>query len=143
MVSASTWSASAADGAGSASSRMIRHLRRLHRAMPGRLPIRWSSKASTQTSSQRSTAALLPNRSLPQLNAGTVRPNGILMITVKYDDLSAAFDFVSFGAPFEHRAFVSRDTGAVYWVSETNPIEEEEPPDDRNVGSVHRGSSQE
>jgi hypothetical protein len=52
------------------------------------------------------------------------------MITVKYDDLSAAFDFVSFGAPFEHRAFVSRDTGAVYWISETNPIEEEELPDD-------------
>ena len=52
------------------------------------------------------------------------------MITVKYDDLLAAFDFVSFGAPFEHRAFVSRDTGAVYWISETNPIEEEELPDD-------------
>lgn len=52
------------------------------------------------------------------------------MITVKYDDLSAAFDFVSFAAPFEHRAFVSRDTGAVYWISETNPIEEEELPDD-------------
>jgi hypothetical protein len=52
------------------------------------------------------------------------------MITVKYDDLSAAFDFVSFGVPFEHRAFVSRDTGAIYWISETNPIEEEELPDD-------------
>ena len=52
------------------------------------------------------------------------------MITVKYDDLSSAFDFVSFGAPFEHRAFVSRDTGAVYWISETNPIEDEELPDD-------------
>jgi hypothetical protein len=52
------------------------------------------------------------------------------MIAVKYDDLSAAFDFVSFGAPFEHRAFVSRDTGAVYWISDTNPIEEEELPDD-------------
>ena len=52
------------------------------------------------------------------------------MVTVKYDDLSAAFDFVSFGAPFEHRAFVSRDTGAVYWISETNPIEEEDLPDD-------------
>jgi hypothetical protein len=52
------------------------------------------------------------------------------MITVKYDDLSSAFDFVSFGAPFEHRAFVSRDTGTVYWISETNPIEDEELPDD-------------
>jgi hypothetical protein len=55
------------------------------------------------------------------------------MITVKYDDLSSAFDFVSFGAPFEHRAFVSRDTGAVYWISETNPIEDEELPDDLEV----------
>jgi hypothetical protein len=35
------------------------------------------------------------------------------MVTVKYDDLSAAFDFVSFAAPFVHRGFVSLDTGAV------------------------------
>jgi hypothetical protein len=52
------------------------------------------------------------------------------MVTVKYGDLSAAFDFVSFAAPFEHRAFVSLDTGAIYWVSDTNPIDEEDLPDD-------------
>ena len=52
------------------------------------------------------------------------------MVTIKYDDLSAAFDFVSFAAPFEHRAFVSLDTGAVHWVSETSPIDEEDLPDD-------------
>jgi len=52
------------------------------------------------------------------------------MVTVKYEDLSAAFDFVSFGAPFEHRAFVSLDTGAIYWISETSPIDEEDLPDD-------------
>jgi len=52
------------------------------------------------------------------------------MVTVKYDDLSAAFDFVSFAAPFEHRAFVSLDTGAIYWVSETSPIDEEDLPAD-------------
>ena len=52
------------------------------------------------------------------------------MVKVKYDDLSAAFDFVSFGAPFEHRAFISRETGAVHWVSEAYPIEEEDLPDD-------------
>jgi hypothetical protein len=52
------------------------------------------------------------------------------MVTVKYDDLSAAFDFVSFAAPFEHRAFVSLDTGAIYWISETSPIDEEDLPDD-------------
>jgi Uncharacterised protein family (UPF0158) len=52
------------------------------------------------------------------------------MVTVKYDDLSAAFDYVSFAAPFEHRALVSLDTGAVYWISETSPIDEEDLPDD-------------
>ena len=52
------------------------------------------------------------------------------MVTVKYDDLSAAFDFVSFAAPFEHQAFVSMDTGAIYWVSETGAIEDEDLPDD-------------
>ena len=52
------------------------------------------------------------------------------MVAIKYDDLSAAFDFVSFAAPMEHRAYVSLDTGAIYWISETNPIEEEDLPDD-------------
>jgi hypothetical protein len=52
------------------------------------------------------------------------------MITVKYEDLSGAFDFVSSAAPFEHRAFLSRDTGAIYWVSEIAPVDEEELPDD-------------
>ncbi len=52
------------------------------------------------------------------------------MVTVKYEDFAAAFDFVSFAAPFEHRAFVSLDTGAIHWVSETNPIDEEDLPDD-------------
>ena len=52
------------------------------------------------------------------------------MVTVKYDDLSAACDFVSFAAPCEHCAFVSRDTGAIYCVSETSPVDDEEIPDD-------------
>ena len=52
------------------------------------------------------------------------------MVTVTYDDLSAAFDFVSFAAPFEHRAFLSLDTGAIYWISETSPIDDEDVPDD-------------
>jgi hypothetical protein len=33
------------------------------------------------------------------------------MVTVDYDELSLAFDFVSSGAPMEHQAFVSLDTG--------------------------------
>ena len=52
------------------------------------------------------------------------------MVTVKYADLSAAFDFVSFAAPMEHRAYLSLDTSTIYWISETNPIEEEDLPDD-------------
>ena len=52
------------------------------------------------------------------------------MVTVKYDDLSTAFDFVSFAGPMEHRAYISLDTGAIYWISEANPIEEDELPAD-------------
>jgi hypothetical protein len=52
------------------------------------------------------------------------------MVKVKYDDLSAAFDFVSFAAPFEHQAYVSLDTGAIHWISETSPLDEEDVPDD-------------
>ena len=52
------------------------------------------------------------------------------MVRVKYEELSAAFDFVSYAAPFEHRAFVSLDTGAIHWISETSPIDDEDLPDD-------------
>ena len=52
------------------------------------------------------------------------------MVTVKYSDLSMAYDFVSFGSPMEQRAYVSLDTGAIHWVSESDSIEEDELPDD-------------
>ncbi len=52
------------------------------------------------------------------------------MVTINFDDLKAAFEFVSFGAPFEHQAFVSLDTGIVYSISEGTAIDEEELPDD-------------
>jgi len=52
------------------------------------------------------------------------------MVTIKHDDLTLAFEFVSSGAPMEHRAYISLDTGRIYWVSELNPVEEEEIPDD-------------
>jgi len=64
------------------------------------------------------------------------------MVRVKYDDLSAAFDFVSFAAPMEHRAYISLDTGAIYWISEMNPIEEDVPDDldtsDRYIAIPHK-----
>jgi hypothetical protein len=64
------------------------------------------------------------------------------MVTVKYEDLSAAFDFVSFGAPFEHRAYISIDTGTIYWISELSPTDEELPDDleesDRYLAIPHK-----
>ena len=64
------------------------------------------------------------------------------MAVVKYDDLSAAFDFVSFGAPMEHHAYISMDTGTIYWISEMNPLEEEVPEDletsDRYIALPHK-----
>lgn len=64
------------------------------------------------------------------------------MVTVKYQDLSAAFDFVSFAAPMEHHAYLSIDTGTIYWISELNPLEEEIPEDletsDRYLAIPHK-----
>jgi hypothetical protein len=64
------------------------------------------------------------------------------LVTVKYDDLSAAFDFVSFAAPMEHHAFISLDTGTIYWISELNPLDEEIPEDletsDRYLAIPHK-----
>jgi hypothetical protein len=52
------------------------------------------------------------------------------MIAVKYADLSMAFDFVSDAAPMEHNAYVSLDTGMVYWTSDFNDAFDDENPDD-------------
>ena len=65
------------------------------------------------------------------------------MVTIRYDDLSTAFDFVSFAAPFEHRAFVSLDTGTIHSISETSPIDDEDLPDeletsDRYIAIPHK-----
>ena len=64
------------------------------------------------------------------------------MVTVKYEDLSAAFDFVSFAAPMENQAFISIDTGAIHWISELNPLDEEVPDNletsDRYIAIPHK-----
>ena len=64
------------------------------------------------------------------------------MVVVKYEDLSAAFDFVSFAAPMEHQAYISIDTGTIYWISELSPLEEEIPEDletsDRYIAIPHK-----
>lgn len=51
------------------------------------------------------------------------------MVAVKYEDLSLAFDFVNSAALGENAAYVSLDSGQIFWVSEANPVEEELPDD--------------
>src|SRR4051794_27066786 len=64
------------------------------------------------------------------------------MVTVKYEDLSAAFDFVSCGPPMDHEAYISLDTGVIYWVSQANPVDEDTPDDletsDRYIAVPHK-----
>lgn len=50
------------------------------------------------------------------------------MTTVKYSDLEMAVQFVSAGG-FDAHAYVSRETGKIYWVSDDNDLEEEIPED--------------
>ena len=51
------------------------------------------------------------------------------MVAIKYADLLDAFEFVSFGAPFESSAFICADTGAIYCTSDTLELDEEVPDD--------------
>lgn len=51
------------------------------------------------------------------------------MIAVKFDDLSLAFDFVGSAPPSENNAYISLDTGQIYWTSALNPLDEEVPRD--------------
>ena len=51
------------------------------------------------------------------------------MATVKCDDLMLAFDFVGSAPPFEHCAYISLDTGSIYFTSEMNPMENDLPDD--------------
>jgi hypothetical protein len=64
------------------------------------------------------------------------------VVAVKYDDLSLAFDFVGSAPPMEHNAFISLDTGQIYWTSELNPMEEGLPDDfetsDRYIAIPHK-----
>jgi uncharacterized protein UPF0158 len=53
----------------------------------------------------------------------------VKVVTLKYEDLSLAFAFVCSAAPMEHFAYISLDSGAIYWISELNPLEEEVPAD--------------
>jgi hypothetical protein len=54
------------------------------------------------------------------------------MVSVKLDELIEAFDFVSFGGPEEHAAYISLETGRIYWESES--VDEELPDDLGDAG---------
>ena len=49
------------------------------------------------------------------------------MVTVNYDALSTALEFVSSGMLTEHRAYISIDTGVIYWVADSSDIDDDAP----------------
>jgi hypothetical protein len=51
------------------------------------------------------------------------------MVTVTYEEISSAFEFVGSSAPMEHSAYISLDTGQIYWASELASMDEELPDD--------------
>ena len=51
------------------------------------------------------------------------------MVTVTYEEISSAFEFVASGAPMELSAYISLDTGQIYWASELASLDEELPDD--------------
>jgi hypothetical protein len=63
-------------------------------------------------------------------HALAVSDNHVALVPPVPADLSLAFDFVSYAAPTEHNAYVSLDTGKVYWTSDFGDTFDEETPDD-------------
>ena len=59
----------------------------------------------------------------------SVTGRGDATVTVKFDDLSLAFDFVGSAAPGENNAYICLDTGQIYCTSELSPLDEEVPDD--------------
>ncbi len=50
-------------------------------------------------------------------------------MAVNYKDIEMAFDFINFGKPYEHEAYLNLDTGETYFYSEFGDNEEELPED--------------
>lgn len=51
------------------------------------------------------------------------------MTSVKWSEFIEAFEFASFGGPYDTRAFVNLDTGSFHFISDTVDLEEEPPED--------------
>jgi hypothetical protein len=64
------------------------------------------------------------------------------VVTVSRFDIELAFAFVSSDAPRMRRAYISLDTGQIYWFSELDPTEQELPDDfetsDRYIALPHK-----
>lgn len=56
---------------------------------------------------------------------------------VKYSDLEMAMDFVTSGNIVNASAYISRETGQIYWHSDDSDPEEEELPEDIDDSSVY------
>jgi hypothetical protein len=50
-------------------------------------------------------------------------------MAIEFSDIVESFDFVSFGPPSEHQAFLHRESGKIFWHSEYGSNEEELPDD--------------
>ena len=51
-------------------------------------------------------------------------------VSVNAEELRTTFEFVSFGAPLEHSAYICVDTGKIYWHSLSAGLGEEDFPED-------------
>ena len=62
------------------------------------------------------------------------------VVAVKYNELSEAFDFVSFGGLRENQAYIDRTSGQIYWVGDAVDEELPEAPDesDRYIAIPHK-----
>ena len=59
------------------------------------------------------------------------RPTGAAKsASVDTEELRSAFEFVSSGAPLENSAYISLDTGQIYWQSSVLDLDDEELPED-------------
>ncbi|MCA1851828.1 MAG: hypothetical protein LC647_05405 [Beggiatoa sp.] len=51
------------------------------------------------------------------------------MVAVKLNDLAMAFEFVGAAPPCENNAYISLDTGEIFWTSKMNRMDEDVPDD--------------
>jgi hypothetical protein len=56
-------------------------------------------------------------------------PSSGSLAKIKFSELLDAFHFVSFGDPFEHRAFINPDTETIFYLSEGFDTEDDVPGD--------------